>query len=291
MISPHAHIDSSAIVGSDCEIGLDVVIGPGVVLENRVVVGSGSIVMGPCRIGADCRISSGCILDASADFGDGELRLGSGVSLLAGAIISAKVTVASGARILAGTVIERPVPPHAIVGGNPAQIVGYTLSVDVPNAELSKSAAPWVELVTQSRIPGVTLHNMRRILDLRGNLTVGEFDRSVPFQPKRYFMVFGVPNAEIRGEHAHRTCEQFLVCTTGSCHVVADNGKVREEFLLDDPAIGLYLPAMTWAIQYKYSPDAVLLVFSSEFYDSSEYIRDYDEFLALASSAGKTLES
>ena len=110
---------------------------------------------------------------------------------------------------------------------------------------------------------------------------MGEFGRSVPFEPKRYFMVFGVPNAEIRGEHAHRVCEQFLICAQGSCHVVADDGENREEFVLDDPSTGLYLPALTWGIQYKYSPDAVLLVFASHFYDSAEYIRDYNEFSLL----------
>lgn len=94
-------------------------------------------------------------------------------------------------------------------------------------------------------------------------------------------MVFGVPNAEIRGEHAHRTCHQFLICAHGSCAVVADDGHVREEFLLDDPSLGLHLPPLTWGIQYKYSADAVLLVFASEYYDAGEYIRDYGEFLQL----------
>jgi hypothetical protein len=61
--------------------------------------------------------------------------------------------------------------------------------------------------------------------------------------------------------------------------VVADVGHVRDEFTLDDPSVGLYLPPMTWGIQYKYSHDAVLLVFASEFYDSTEYIRDYGEFI------------
>jgi hypothetical protein len=64
--------------------------------------------------------------------------------------------------------------------------------------------------------------------------------------------------------------------------VVADDGARRQEFLLDDPSIGLYLPPMTWGIQYKYSMDAVLLVFASEYYSSEEYIRDYDEFRSLS---------
>ncbi|EIL98455.1 WxcM-like protein [Rhodanobacter thiooxydans LCS2] len=96
-------------------------------------------------------------------------------------------------------------------------------------------------------------------------------------------MVFGVPNAEVRGEHAHRTCHQFLICAHGSCSVVADDGHTRSEFELDDPSVGLHLPPLIWGIQYKYSHDAVLLVFASEFYDASEYIRTYGEFIELVS--------
>jgi hypothetical protein len=74
-------------------------------------------------------------------------------------------------------------------------------------------------------VKGVTLHEFPLIHDLRGNLTVGEFEKEIPFSPKRYFAVFDVPNKEIRGEHAHKECHQFLVCIKGSCHVVADDGR------------------------------------------------------------------
>lgn len=118
--------------------------------------------------------------------------------------------------------------------------------------------------------------------DLRGSLTVGEFAREIPFVPKRYFLVFDVPTAETRGEHAHHRCEQFLVAVRGSVSIVADDGDMREEFILDRPQLGLYLPPMTWAIQYRYTADAILLVFASEYYDPADYVRDYGEFLALA---------
>jgi dTDP-4-dehydrorhamnose 3,5-epimerase-like enzyme len=84
----------------------------------------------------------------------------------------------------------------------------------------------------------------------------------------------------VRGEHAHRRCHQFLVCARGSVSVVADDGVNREEIVLESPSVGVYLPPMVWGIQYRYSPDAVLLVFCSEYYDASDYIRDYSEFLA-----------
>jgi dTDP-4-dehydrorhamnose 3,5-epimerase-like enzyme len=88
------------------------------------------------------------------------------------------------------------------------------------------------------------------------------------------------PSREIRGEHAHRKNHQFLICLRGSCAIVADDGTCKVEINLDAPSRGIYLPPMTWGIQYKYSRDALLLVFASDYYDASDYIRDYDEFLA-----------
>lgn len=259
-------------------------VAPGVELGDGVEIGAGCVILAPSRIADRCRIGAGCVFDPDGH-GNGQrgATLEADVEVGAGTIVASPVRISAGARILAGSVVHRDVPPHAIISGNPAEIVGYTLS-------RAGSTAPDVELPngpseTTTLVKDVTFHRLPRILDLRGNLTVGEFGRSLPFEPKRYFMVFGVPNAEVRGEHAHRTCKQFLICTHGSCSVVADDGIHRQEFVLDDPAIGLYLPPMTWGIQYKYSKDAVLLVFASEFYDAAEYIRDYDEFRRLSSAA------
>jgi hypothetical protein len=116
---------------------------------------------------------------------------------------------------------------------------------------------------------------------MRGNLTVAEHGRYLPFIPKRTFLVFDVPSREVRGEHAHRTLHQFLQCVHGSCSLVVDDGQHREEIVMDTPVIGVYLPPMVWGIQYKYTPDAKLLVLASDAYDPDDYIRDYDEFLAL----------
>ena len=129
------------------------------------------------------------------------------------------------------------------------------------------------------------LIELPKIIDPRGNLTVGEFGRSIPFYPQRYFIVYQVPLVEIRGEHAHRECHELLVVVRGRLSVIADDGRNREEFLLDHPNVGLYLPPMVWGVEYKYSPDAVLLVFASHYYDPDDYIRDYDQFLALAGVA------
>ena len=91
-------------------------------------------------------------------------------------------------------------------------------------------------------------------------------------------MVFDVPADEVRGAHAHRTTEQFLVCVKGSVTIGVDDGRGSEEVVLKSPGAGLYIPPNIWATQQNYSPDAVLMVLSSDAYDPEEYIKDYDEF-------------
>lgn len=135
--------------------------------------------------------------------------------------------------------------------------------------------------VIESAVRGVRLHVLREVRDARGDLCVAEVGADLPFVVRRSFMVYNVPSAELRGEHAHRQCAQFLIAVTGSIHVVADDGTRREEFCLDRPNLGLYLPPMVWGIQHRYTPSAVLLVQASDPYDPDDYIRDYDEFLAL----------
>ena len=125
---------------------------------------------------------------------------------------------------------------------------------------------------------GVALYRFPWIQDPRGDLTVGEFDKGFPFQPKRYFIVFGVSAGTLRGEHAHRNCHQLLICAQGSCKALVDDGVTRREVRLDNPSIGIYMPPMTWGTQFDYSADAALLVLASHHYDPDDYIRDYDVF-------------
>ena len=132
----------------------------------------------------------------------------------------------------------------------------------------------------KTSVRGVSVHRLRLVHDLSGSLAAGEFPAQVPFEPKRYFMVFDVPGKEVRGEHAHRRCHQFLVCARGSVTIVVDDGSASEEIVLDTPDIGVYVPPMVWAVQYQYSADALLMVFASEYYDPDDYIRDYEDFIA-----------
>lgn len=128
-------------------------------------------------------------------------------------------------------------------------------------------------------VRGVDIYRFPLIRDPRGNLTVGEFGRGFPFQPKRYFIVSNVPKGEQRGVHAHRRCHQLLICAQGSCSAMIDDGENRREVILDNPSVGLYVPPMIWCAQTYCSPDGALLVFCSDPYDAADYIRDYDAFL------------
>jgi hypothetical protein len=117
------------------------------------------------------------------------------------------------------------------------------------------------------------------VKDPRGNLTARELGDGLPFLPKRFFVVLDVPSNEVRGEHAHRTLRQLLVCLNGSVSVLADDGTHRQAFHLDSPEFALYIPPMVWAAQYGHTPSALLLVLASDPYNAEEYIRDYDQFL------------
>jgi hypothetical protein len=129
------------------------------------------------------------------------------------------------------------------------------------------------------------LRPVRLASDLRGSLAAIEFT-SLPFVPQRFFAVHGVPSKDVRGMHAHRRCEQFLVCLAGSVTCLVDDGISRRMYTLTDPSVGVYMAAMTWGTQYGYSADAVLGVFASLPYDTSDYIRDYEEFLAELGGSG-----
>jgi len=206
-----------------------------------------------------------------------------GASIGANATILPGLTIGEKAMVGAGAVVTRDVPPMAIVAGNPARIAGYDGAGSLSAGAVSTTPAEVG--VSATRVAGVTLHRLPHVHDLRGDLTFGEAANQIPFEVKRYFLVYSVASKEIRGEHAHRSLRQFLICVHGRCHVVADDGTNRQEFVLDSPTIGLHLPPMVWGIQYKYTEDAVMLVLASDKYDPGSYIRDYSEFLKLVKAA------
>jgi UDP-2-acetamido-3-amino-2,3-dideoxy-glucuronate N-acetyltransferase len=204
-----------------------------------------------------------------------------GASIGANATLLPGITVGQNAMIGAGTLVTRDVPANAIVIGNPGRITGY---VDTPKANVEIERADPPGALRELRVAKARLLRMPQVVDLRGALSYGEYPAHLPFVPQRVFLVYDVPSKEVRGEHAHRTLHQFLICVKGSCSVALDDGHIRDEVDLTTPTIGLYLPPMVWGVQYKYSSDAVLLVLASDAYSAGDYVRDYDEFQCLTTA-------
>ena len=279
-----AHVLPGAKIGSDCNIC------DGVFIENIVTIGDRVTIKCGVQLWDATVIEDDVYIGPNATFTNDRFPrskvypehflktvVRKGASIGANATILPGLEVGSGAMIGAGAVVTRSVPPNAIAVGNPARIVGY---VDAPTSGLVSGEGP---IQTMSLgIAGVTLHDLPVNRDMRGSVTVGEIERNVPFVPKRYFLVFDVPGREVRGEHAHKTCHQFLICVSGSCAILVDDGSARREVSLNRPSLGLYLPPMVWSVQYKYTWDAKLLVLASEYYDPKDYIRDYAEYRRLA---------
>jgi UDP-2-acetamido-3-amino-2,3-dideoxy-glucuronate N-acetyltransferase len=299
-----AHILPGATIGRDCNICDHTFIENQVVIGDRVTIKCGVQLWDGVRLEADVFVGPNATFTNDANPRSKaylpapmETVVESGASIGANATILPGIRIGEKAMVGAGAVVTHSVPANAIVLGNPAQITGYVDSIR--GREAIRGAAPGrqspitsdEEDVLQTSVTGVTLHRLRIVEDLRGDLSVGEFARTIPFIPKRYFLVFDVPSRRVRGEHAHQACAQFLVCVNGSLTVVADDGTTREEFLLDSRNLGLYLPPMTWGVQYRFSPDAILLVFASDYYDPQDYIRDYREFKSRKAVTGVTSEA
>jgi acetyltransferase-like isoleucine patch superfamily enzyme/dTDP-4-dehydrorhamnose 3,5-epimerase-like enzyme len=276
-----AHILPKAVIGQDCNICDHVFI------ENDVVVGDRVTVKCGVQLWDGVRVENDVFIGPNATFTNDKFPrsrayqeklpttvVETGASIGANATILPGITIGMRAMVGAGAVVTRSVPPRAVVMGNPARITGY---VDTP-MHSARQREPNVsgEPVVAADVPGVTIHTLKQVSDLRGDLSVGEFSQDIPFVPARYFLVYGVPTSKIRGEHAHKVCHQFMICVRGSLAVIADDGTTSQEFNLDRPNMGLYMPPCIWGVQYKYSPDAVLLVFASHAYDASDYLRKYE---------------
>lgn len=280
-----AHVLPGARIGADCNICDHVFV------ENDVIVGDRVTVKCGVQLWDGLRVEDDAFIGPNVTFTNDRFPRSKqypavfpqtvverGASIGANATILPSLRLGRHCMVGAGAVVTRSVPPYAIVVGNPARIVGYV--GDAQKATREIASAPNLP-ERESDVRGVSVRRLKNVKDLRGSLSVGEFPRDIPFDVKRYFLVYDVPSVETRGEHAHLTCHQFLICVHGSCAVVADDGQRRQEFRLDRPEIGIHLPPLIWGTQYKYTADAVLLVFASEHYDAADYIRDYQEFITL----------
>jgi acetyltransferase-like isoleucine patch superfamily enzyme len=279
-----AHILPNAVIGADCNVC------DGVFIENDVIVGDRVTIKCGVQLWDGITVEDDVFIGPNVTFTNdpfprsknqpqkfAKTIVRKGASIGANATILPEIEIGAGAMVGAGSVVTRSVPPNAIATGNPASITGYVETI-APNILTLSSINSTIEKSSFNSVNGVRSVDLPLIEDMRGNLSVGEFEENIPFKVKRYFIVFDVPSSEIRGEHAHRICHQFLICIKGSCKVLVDDGTNRRDILLDRPNFGILVPAMTWCVQYKFTNDAILLVFASEHYDAGDYIRKYSEY-------------
>lgn len=130
--------------------------------------------------------------------------------------------------------------------------------------------------------PGCRLIPLTVRGDERGRLVAIEENKDVPFKIARVYHVYATRPGTTRGLHAHRALNQLAVAVAGSCTMLLDDGAAQVEVRLDDPATGLTLPPMVWHEMKDFSPDCVLMVLADAAYDEGDYIRDYEQFLAIA---------
>jgi acetyltransferase-like isoleucine patch superfamily enzyme len=291
-----SHVLENVTIGEDCNICDQVFIENNVKIGNRVTIKCGVQLWDGITLEDDVFIGPNATF-TNDPFPRSKQHPSSysvtlickGASIGANATILPGLTIHQNAMVGAGSVVTKDIPPNAIVRGNPAQIIGYSNSEKskiVPIAEtkpVNESKNATIEIGST----GAFLYQLPAIKDLRGDLSVTEFGKDLPFLPRRCFWVFGVPNSEIRGEHAHKECHQFLVAVSGSVSVLLDSGQDQAEVNLNKPNLGIHIPPGIWGVQYKYSEDAVLMVLASHGYDNNDYIRNYDEFLMFKKKGNK----
>lgn len=291
VILENAKIGAKVSISSHCFVENDVLIGDRVVIKSGVQILDGVSIGDDVVIGPNVTFANNSVEPKPLQTNPVTTVLEDGVSIGGGATLLAGVVIGKGALVAAGSVVTKSVPAYTIVKGNPARVSGYVDRMSQQDGD---------KVVTLSKVSNVPLRGDQEVVslgagdavvqrlkfvsDMRGNLSVSEFPSDIPFTPKRYFLVFDVPNQEVRGSHAHKECKQFLICVRGSVNVMVDDGKVRSEVVLDSPDLGVYIPPLVWGTQYRYSEDAVLLVFASHPYDAADYIRDYQEFQRITKS-------
>jgi UDP-2-acetamido-3-amino-2,3-dideoxy-glucuronate N-acetyltransferase len=287
-IGAFAHILRGARIGRECDIcdhvfiENDVVVGDRVTIKCGVQLCDGVTIENDVLIGPNATFTNGPFprsTDRLKEFARTVVKRGASIG--ANATILPGLTIGQSSVVGAGAVVSADAPPNTILAGNPAWITGY---IGTSQSE-SVLEAPRDIGSRDTSVAGVRLYRLPLVEDLRGPVSFGEAQTHVPFEIRRYFLVFGVTAEHIRGEHAHKRLQQFLICVHGRCHVVVDDGRNREEFVLDRPDLGLHISPMVWAAQYRYSKDAVLLVLASDRYDAGDYIRDHSEFLALVGAS------
>ena len=128
------------------------------------------------------------------------------------------------------------------------------------------------------------MNRMKTFTDERGSLTVVESGKDIPFEVKRAYWIYEVPEGKERGKHANRVTYQYLVAVRGCVRISLENKEGKQTYVLDAPDKGLLIPPLTWNELLHFSEDAVLLVLSSQPYQPDMYIDSYEEFLRIIHS-------
>lgn len=127
----------------------------------------------------------------------------------------------------------------------------------------------------------IKLVNLPKIPDERGNLSFIEEEQHIPFKIKRTYWIYDVPGGEIRGSHAFKESEEFIVAISGSFDVVLHDGKKEMKYSLNRSYYGIYVPKLTWRKLENFSTNSLALILSSTAFKENDYIRDFDQFLSL----------
>ena len=123
--------------------------------------------------------------------------------------------------------------------------------------------------------------NLPKFLDERGNLSFIEEEKHIPFKIARSYWIYDVPGGEVRGGHAYKDNQEFIVALSGSFDVILDNGEKKQTFHLNRSYYGLYVPKGWWRSMENFSTNSLALVVASTSYQKEDYIYDYEEFKKL----------
>lgn len=129
------------------------------------------------------------------------------------------------------------------------------------------------------KMQDVKIIDLPKILDKRGNLSIIEELKNIPFKIKRSYWIYDVPRGEMRGGHAYKRNQEFIVALSGSFDVVLDDGESEKVFSLNRSFYGVYVPQGIWRKMQNFSTNALALVLSSTIYDPSDYILEYADFI------------
>ena len=128
------------------------------------------------------------------------------------------------------------------------------------------------------KLNGAKIIDLPKNLDRRGNLSVIEEIKNIPFKIKRTYWIYDVPGGEVRGGHAYKRNQEFIVALSGSFDVILDNGEELKTYSLNRSYYGLYVPKGVWRQMLNFSTNSLALILASIKFDVSDYIYDYEQF-------------